>query len=124
MHSFVLQDWTTIRGQSSTTNVTQGESGWLDLAPYQDVSIWLDVREVSGTTPQIFFETSPIKEDGLFQTMVSTNLTTSPSNPYRVPITTANTPVARYVRWRIQAAASGAWDATFRVLLSADGLGM
>lgn len=123
MHSFVLQDWITIRGAAST-NVTQGESGWLDLAPYQDLSIWLDVREFSGSTPQMVFETAPIKEDVLFLPMVAAfNLTLSPANPYRVPITTAQTPVARYARWRIVAPA-GPWDATFRILMSADGLGM
>ena len=82
------------------------------------------MREVSGSTPQMVFETSPNKEDGLFQSMiVPFNITTSPSNPYRVPITTTQTPVARYVRWRIVAPA-GAWDATFRILVSADAVGL
>ena len=125
MRSFVLQDWITIRGAAST-NVTQGESDWLDLAPYQDISIYLDVREVTPSvgSPTMHFETSPNKEDVLFQDMVSPfTISTSPSNPYRVAITTAQCPVARYVRWRIVAPAS-LWDATFRVLVSADALGL
>ena len=131
MHSFVLQDWITVRGVITTPGqiITQGESGWLDLAPYQDVSFWLDVREFtppSSPVPTIVFQTSPIKEDGLFQNMVSPiSLTLTPSNPSRVPITTSQTPVARYVRWQLQGTTSGTvWDVTFRVLVSADGLGL
>ena len=127
MHSFILQDWLTIRGVAATPGqiITQGESGWLDLAPYQDVSFYLDVREFSGATPTIVFQTAPIKEDGLFQNMLGAiNLTLTPANPYRVPITTASCPVARYVRWQLQGPSGGAWDTTFRVLLAADALGL
>jgi hypothetical protein len=124
MRSYVLQDWITIRGVASGV-VTQGESGWLDLAPYQDVSFWLDCREVFGSTPQIAFQTSPNKEDGLFQAMVGPiNLTLTPSNPYRVLLTQNPTvPLARWVRWQLTGPA-GAWDATFRVLAACNALGL
>ena len=74
----------TIRCTSSAT-VTQGESSWLDLAPYQDVSFYLDVREFTGTTPTIQFQTAPIKDETLFQAMLSSaiTLTLSPSIHYR-----------------------------------------
>src|SRR5258708_6630263 len=123
MHSYVLQDWLTIRGVNNTP-INQGESSWLDLAPYQDVSFWLDVREFSGsTTPTILFQTAPLKEDVLFQPMYAAiTLTLTPANPYRAPITTAQCPIARYLRWQLTGPNS-AWDATFRVLLAADALG-
>ena len=49
MHSFILQDWTTIRsgGTLTTTTVTQAEREWLDLEPYQDVVFWAQVAEAS-----------------------------------------------------------------------------
>ncbi len=124
MHSYVLQDWITIRGTSGAT-IAQGESGWLDLAPYQDVNFWLDVREFSGATPSITFQTAPIKEEALFVNMfaTSTPLTLSPSNPYRVLLFNATVPVARYVRWLLTGPAS-AWDTTFRVLVAANALGL
>ena len=131
MRSFVLQEWLTIRGVSTASPgqiITQGESGWLDLAPYQDVSFWLDIREFTPTSPAvptIVFQTSPIKEDGLFQNMIApVSLTLTPSNPYRVAITTSQTPVARYVRWQLQSPPSAPWDVTFRVLVSADAIGL
>ena len=45
MHSYILQDWITIRGAAGVTTVTQSESGWLDLSPYQDLTFWIDTRE-------------------------------------------------------------------------------
>jgi hypothetical protein len=130
MHSYVLQDWITIRGQSASQVIAQGESAWLDLAPYQDLSLWLDVREVSQTSPAVLmqFQTAPFKEEGLFQAMLATaiSITLAPSNPYRVPITTTACPVARYVRWQLTGPTSGTlpWDVTFRVLCAADALGL
>ncbi len=53
MRSFILADWTTVRGQAVSTPsppsmVTQDETTWLDLEQYCDVVIYLDVREVTG----------------------------------------------------------------------------
>jgi hypothetical protein len=50
MDAFVLEDWVTVRGATSVT-ITQGESSWLELGPYEDVVFWLLVSEVSGGTP-------------------------------------------------------------------------
>jgi hypothetical protein len=126
MHNYILQDWITIRGASSTT-VTQSESTYLDLAPYQDILFYLDCRELTGSTPTIAFQTSPTKEDFLFQACVAAfNLTTSPSNPYRVILNASSTPsvpLARFVRWQIAGPAS-TWDATFRVLVACNALGL
>lgn len=47
MDCFCLQDWVTIQGASGVLSITQGENGWIDLAGYQDVVAWLDVREYS-----------------------------------------------------------------------------
>ena len=127
MHNYVLQEWITIRGISLTPGqvITQGESGWLDLAPYQDVSFWLDCREFTGTTPSIAFQTSPNKEDFLFQTMTSVTLTTSPSNPYRNLLgQNPNIPLGRFVRWQLTGPSGAAWDCTFRVLVSCNALGL
>ena len=127
MQNYVMQDWITIRG-SSNTPVTQGEIGWLDMSAYQDINFWVDVREFSGsTTPTLYFQTSPNKEDLLFAApagaMASLTLTLTPSNPYRVLLATASVPIARYVRWQL-IGPNSAWDATFRVLVTANALGL
>jgi len=124
MRSFVLQDWITIRGASATP-INQGESEWLDMGPYQDVSFYVDVREYSGSTvPTLQFQTAPIKDEVLFQPMLSPAISVnSVTNPNRVPITTTAVPVAQWVRWQLVGPAS-TWDVTFRVLVAADALGL
>ncbi len=125
MHTFILQDYTTIRGAGAT--VTQGEAGWIDLSSYQDVVFWVDVREITGTTVTLTLQTSPTKDDAMFLPLVSpTAITTSP-NPsvLKALMTSASTPnpVARYVRWSLYGSASP-WDATFRILAAANSPGM
>jgi hypothetical protein len=124
MHSFMLQDWTTIRG--AVTTVTQSEDQWLDLTSYQDVIFYVDCREFTGTTTAIGFQTSPTKDETLFTNIVAaTNFTTAGVQVYKVILSAvgANVPLARYVRWQINGPA-GTWDATFRVVVTANSPGM
>lgn len=129
MHSYILQDWITIRGAAGVTTVTQSESGWLDLSPYQDVTFWIDAREFTGTTtPTLSFQTSPTKDEVLFQTMGSpvplVLTTTTIAAPTNVFLASAAVPVARYVRWLLSGPAAGGWDATFRVMVGANAHGL
>jgi hypothetical protein len=122
MHSFILQDWTTIRGGVAT--VIQGEADWLDLSSYQDCIFFLDVREASGT-PTITFQTSPTKDEALFQTMITATLMTASATgaaAIKATLTNAIVPVARFVRWQINGTIT--WDSTFRVIVAANSPGM
>src|SRR5262245_16688428 len=122
MHSFILQDYTTIRG-STSTNVTQSESGWLDLTPYQDLVFWLDVREVTGTVT-ITYQTSPTKDESLFTSIVTgQQLAVGVAAPKTALMSGAVAPVARFVRWTLTAPAV-AWGCTFRVYVAANSPGM
>ena len=126
MHAYLLQDWTTIRGASGVLTITQEEDGWLDLTPYQDVVFWIDAK-ASTNTPTITFQTSPSKDDVMFQALMPG--TSLPSVGFTTPavvsafMLSASVPVARWVRWQL-AAATGTWDATFRVLVAANAPGM
>jgi len=134
MHNYVLQEWITIRGTSSSTTITQGESGYLDLAPYQDVIFWILCMEASPSASTVYmnFQTSPTKEDYLFQPLstsptspIAMNTSTSSSNPYKVLlVNTPNIPLARYVRWQLSGPSATPWDVTFRVLVQANALGL
>jgi hypothetical protein len=127
MHGFVLQDWLTIRGAPAVVSVPQDQRAWLDLAGYQDIVLWLQVAEVgtgSGTIT-ITYETAPLKDEVLFVAMGATTV----SGPIMTPPTLTkvilsqlpNQPLCRWVRWRlVQGGATGTWDVTFRVLLSAN----
>lgn len=121
MHTFILQDWTTIRG--GVTTVTQQETDWLDLTPYQDAVFWIDVRE-STNSPTLNLQTSPTQDDVFFQNMVTGVTMTGSGSPSVVSafMTSATTPVARFVRWQITGTVT--WDATFRIVVAANSPGM
>ncbi len=124
MHSFMLEDWLTIRGIASSTTV-QSEDQWLDLSPYQDLLVWVDCREFTGTTPQISIQTAPTKDESLMTTCIGpNNLTTSGVQVYKLLLSQNPTvPLGRWVRWSITGPAA-AWDATLRILVSANSPGM
>jgi hypothetical protein len=136
MHTFVLQDWTTIRGFTGTNGQTivQTERDWLDLSPFQDLFAWVDVREVTvgGGSVSLFLDTSPTEDENFFQSMTgATSVTGAALTPSltpvvaKLPMLTATVPLARYLRWRLQNTSStGAWDVTMRVVVAANSPGM
>ena len=128
MHGFILQDWTTIRGGGSVTTVTQQETDWLDLSPYQDVVFWIDIKETTNNdtpddSPTLYLQTSPTLEDSFFQSMVTVTMVAA-GTPSVVPalMASATVPLARYLRWQIVGAPG--WDATFRIAIAANSPGM
>jgi hypothetical protein len=128
MHTYVLQDWTTIRGTGTATSITQGEQGWLELTPFQDVFFWIDVREASGMTVTIDFQTSPNEDETLFTpivTMPAATLTliVGTLTLVKAPMLSALVPVARFLRWNLTGTGTP-WDATFRVVVAANSPGL
>ena len=129
MYGYVLQDWITIRG-SSIADVIQGESSWMGFSSFQDIVIWLDVREATFPTTSgsltWYYETSPTKDNNLFTPMVNNNLTSlTPGVQTLQKVILASgpsVPLATWVRWRLSPAGTTAppWDATFRVLAAAN----
>jgi hypothetical protein len=129
MYCFVMQPWTTIRGQSTVTTINQTENCWLDLSPYQDIVAWLDCKEVSagtgGTNVQIAYQTAPTKDDSLFVSVVAAaNIATGVATTIMLKDVVAN-PLGRWLRWQltVTGSPSTAWDATFRVFIAANIVG-
>jgi hypothetical protein len=118
MHSFILQDWTTIRGGSGVSTVTQQETDWLDLAAFQDVVFWIDVKETTGS-PTLYLQTAPTLDDSFFQAMITGVAMTAAAAP---TVLSATVPLARYLRWQI--VGTPTWDATFRIAVAANSPGM
>ncbi len=132
MNSFVLQDWTTIRCNSTLTSFTQGAAGWLDVGAYQDVVLSLDVRSVTDGGPNapivpLTFQTSPLQEDYLFVPMVAAidlativgQVRVTPIVLSQVAIGSGEVPIGRWLRWKIDFGAqsvSQAWEVTLRVI--------
>lgn len=126
MHTFVLTDWITVRGNNNTIN--QSESEWLDLTQYEDLTFWIDVKEVTGAAVTLNIQTSPTKDESLFAS-ISSNATLAAGiiNPGtgavgKCLMSTATIPVARYVRWQLTSA-NNPFDATFRIFISANAPG-
>ena len=123
MHTFVMQDWITVRGNNN--NIIQSESEWLDLTQYEDVVLWVDVREVTGTTVTLLIQTSPTKDEAFFgvgnvSSMATLSAGTKP--PVNVLMSSATPPIARYLRWQIQGP-NATFDATFRIFVAANSPG-
>ena len=64
MQGWLLQDWVTIRAKNSggtnITSIAQGSEGWLDIDDVEDLSFFIDIRELTTPSSQtIFYETSP-----------------------------------------------------------------
>jgi hypothetical protein len=117
--SFLLQDWNTVRGNFTTVTVTQQESDYADLAPFQDVVVFIEVADVAGT-PTIQIQTSPTKDDVLFQSMDAT-ASFNPSVGVATKVlrySSVTVPLARYLRWKFTTASSAPWSCTFRIWLS------
>jgi hypothetical protein len=126
MDTHLLQDWITVNGTSTVTSITQVETAYLDAEPYQDVMVFVDVRQFTGTAPTINVETAPIKDESLFSAMFSENVSVLGNVLLVWKITLSSkpsVPVARWVRWRCSATAGAAWSITFRILVSGNALG-
>jgi hypothetical protein len=127
MHTFVLQDWVTIRGQGSS--IAQSEPGWLDLSPFQDLFAWVDIREVVSTV-DLYLETSPTEDENFFQSM---NGPSTPAVPtltannapviVKLPMLSAAVPLSRFLRWRLNGSGP-TWDVTMRIVVAANSPGM
>jgi hypothetical protein len=132
MDCFLMQDWLTARGASTLTSVTQTESTWLDVGPYQDIVVWLQVQD--WTTPvsaggSLFLDvqTSPSRDDMYFLTMVGgsgiTLVTQSLPTVKKLTKEVAAVPVSRWLRWKLNVGAqtpNQAWAATFRIWIAAN----
>ena len=65
-----MQDWLTIRSPGTTTTVRQSASDWLDLEGFRDLSMWIQVADVtSGAEVKLTLETAPMEDESLFQTL-------------------------------------------------------
>jgi hypothetical protein len=126
MYCYLLQDWTTIQGDATLLAFTQAENDWFDAAGFQDVVTWLEVKEgffsIGGLT--MAYQTAPTKDEALFATMGTVNFAYNPGVTTTVMLKdTALVPIARWLRWQIQASSSTSWNLTFRILCALNAIG-
>ena len=128
MQSFVLQDWITVRGSGTATFIQEAKN-WLGFSSFQDIVFHIDIRRlnlsvpVSGLTWN--FQTSPTKDETLFQTMTTLAISGAPTVVTVRPVLLASNPavpLATWVRWSLTPGTNTFWDTTFRVMVSANRL--
>lgn len=114
METLLLQDWITL--STSVDLLTQSASSWLDVNAYEDIVLFLEVKEQSGFSPVISYQTAPVRENAAFVTLTrmafSVGTTVTP-----ILAAYASLPVSRFLRWQI--ASDGQCDATFRIWVAA-----
>jgi hypothetical protein len=124
--SYLLQDWVTLRADTSigATDIPQPAGLWLDLGPASDVTFFLDVSAKTGTSGRMRYETSPTRDASQFQTLsqfsLAANISTSPQVLRFALYDNPSVPLARWVRWRVlNDVGVGVWDVTFRITVMA-----
>lgn len=122
MQPIIMQDWTTIRGAASST-VIMSQADWIMTAPFQDITFYLDVREVTGTTPAISFETAPGRDEVLFKNLGAAAINLAAGlTVTSFTLANATVPVSHWARWKIVGPAA-LWDATFRIMAAGNSIG-
>ena len=122
MFGVMLQDWTTVHVTGTAGTVKQSEPTWVDVGDYRDIVLWLETRGVlipALQSVQLYYETSPTKDDGLFSTLAS-QASLAANTRYIDKVLEASNPsvpLSKWVRWRLAVTGSPSteWGATFRI---------
>jgi hypothetical protein len=124
MFCFPLTNWTTMRGATSVTTITQSESQWLDLTGFEDIITWLEVKNLTpggGTGVTLQYQTSPTKDEALFAGTAAAFAMTTGVTVTKALMSAATVPLARWLRWQLgSGGATASWDATFRLWIAAN----
>lgn len=123
MYGYVLQDWITVRGQTTATFI-QNESDWMGFSSFQDIAFWIDIREVTngGGTQTLAMQTAPTKDEALFQPLTGCSGTAAVGiSVWKNILASAPAqPLSTWVRWTITSSVAATWDCSFRILASAN----
>jgi hypothetical protein len=138
MGCFLMQDWVTIRGAgaSSVESVTQMSECWLDMEPFQDINVWIAIREITppvgAGTLYLDIQTAPVRDELYFLSMIGGSpsgqaLTTASGTLTPIVLNLgrdfAALPVSRWVRWKLTTGGTTptqVWDATFSIWIAAN----
>jgi hypothetical protein len=120
MRGFVLQDWITVQGDTTTNNIVQSPSDWADVEPYQDAVLFLETRSGSAG---FLLETAPSADESLFKPVLAQITMVPSATPSVSKILLANAtstfpPISRWMRWHVTSLVTSTWTVTFRVSLA------
>jgi len=116
VESFRLTDWVVVQGASTIGSITQSADSWLDLADYEDVQLYIDIKDTGAFTVTMNYETSLTRQEQGFVAVVPPFAMSAGLRVDQAPFSLALNPVARFLRWRVsQTTATSTWQATFRI---------
>jgi hypothetical protein len=128
MYCYLLQDWITVRGAPTPpVTFTQPENGYFDASGFQDIVIWLDIKEGSfgsGGSLAMAYQTAATKDEMFFVTMGSVqNASAAGITTTAMLKDTTPVPIARWLRWQVQVSSGTVWDMTFRIFCALNAIG-
>ena len=116
----LFQDWISIGG-SGTTPFVQPRADWLDLGPFADVALWLEVRAVAnpgGGSVTLTYETSPSSDESTFVALAPPITLAAASAPIVTKVLLSSNPtvpLGRFLRWNVVGTTAGAWSVSLRI---------
>lgn len=116
----LFQDWISIAG-SGTTPFVQSSADWLDLGPFADLVLWLEVRAVanpSGGNITLTYETSPSSDESTFAALAAPITLAAGSVPLVTKVllsSNPSVPLGRFLRWNVVGTTAGAWSVSLRI---------
>jgi hypothetical protein len=128
VETLLLQNW--ITANTTTVGVgapvpiptTQSSDSWLDLGEYEDIVVYLDVRQVTGTV-NMTYATAPSRQEQSFMAVVPAFAMATGLRVDKILASYAFVPPARFFRWSISCPATGTGGATFRIWVVAYSFG-
>ena len=115
MHALLFQNWVTLSTTPDFLTITQGATSWLDVAAFEDLVFFLEVKLQSGVAT-VNYQTAPVPEEAAFVTMLPSVPLVAGVRADRVLASNAQVPVARHLRWQLTGSAI---SATFRIWVAA-----
>lgn len=115
MDTLLIQDWTTLQSNGKF-NVTQGAHTWVDMGNYEDLVLYVDIKEQSGPAATLALQSAPVAQDSAFVPLASIALGVGIT---AIPLAAAYSalPMARFLRW--QFITNGSTTTTFRIWAAA-----
>lgn len=112
-------NYATIRGAATTGSITQGDEEWLDVSQFADIAAWIEVMELTQPTSGLLLlqlESSPTGDESTFVPVIGPlPLGTTFAPAVFTTASAGNTPLAKFLRWKLVSTGSSLWDVTMRI---------
>lgn len=106
--------WLTLKGRYSTDVITATPADYVDCRNYSNLMVQIAPRDFSGT-PTVTIQTAPVNDEDFWVDVASQTITSTSGSILKSVFTTAATPIASMLRYRVSATADN-WSLTFKAV--------